>query len=163
MRPALIVPVAAVLLAVAGCSKTADTGKLEQSIEDEAERVFEGYDVSEADCPEDIEIEQGNDFDCTIGVAGVDVRVHVTQNDDDGNVTLDQLDAVIDVNKAEAVLADQIGQQAGVTIEVDCGGDDYLAVEVGGGFACEATDGADSRTVDVTVTDAAGNVEFELR
>jgi hypothetical protein len=86
-RPALAAVLAA-SLAVAACgTKTLDTGDLESQLTDQlsADAGVDPADVS-VSCPEDIEVEQGHEFDCTLTAPnGDEVQVAVTLTDDEGS------------------------------------------------------------------------------
>jgi hypothetical protein len=81
-----VVPLA---LAVAGCSKKIDTDKAEKSIKAGLEAKTGGaVDIASVACPNDVEVEKGKHFDCTVkGPNGRTATVTVVQTDDDGNVT----------------------------------------------------------------------------
>jgi Domain of unknown function (DUF4333) len=81
-----IVPVA---LAVAGCSKKIDTDKAERSIKAGLESKTGGrVSIASVTCPDDIDVEKGKRFDCTVkGTNGRTGTVTVVQTDNKGSVT----------------------------------------------------------------------------
>lgn len=78
---------AAACLALAGCGEeTLDTGQIEDEIAPSIEEQTGTRDVS-VECPDDIEAEEGGEFDCDVTArGGVEAAVTVTQEDDEGNV-----------------------------------------------------------------------------
>lgn len=73
--------------ALAGCGEsTLDTGKIESEIKPEVEDQTGTRDVA-VSCPDDVEAEEGAEFECDLTAAGgVKAKVAITQEDDDGNV-----------------------------------------------------------------------------
>jgi hypothetical protein len=74
-------------LALAACgARTIDSGELESQLQEQlsAEAGADPAEVS-VSCPEDIEAEEGREFDCTlVAPDGDEVRVEVTLTDDEG-------------------------------------------------------------------------------
>lgn len=149
---------------VAGCSSEIDDSKLEDGIMEQAEEAFEGYEIGEVDCPEDVKLEEGDRFDCELEIEDATVTIEVTQEDDEGSVSIEQVEAVIDVAKVVDVVTAGIAEQTGVEVSVDCGDDTIVAVEPGDDFECqaEAVDGSESATVNVHVVDVDGNIEWQI-
>ncbi len=76
-------------LAVAGCSRSLDTGGLEQDLTVELEREFDATGVT-VDCPDDVEVARGVTFRCEVtDPSGTTVAITVTQIDDSGRVSWD--------------------------------------------------------------------------
>lgn len=73
---------------LAACSPTLNTGKLEDEIKKTVEEQTD-IDVSSISCPSNVELAEGDTFDCEVK-ASDDTKssVTVTQKDDEGNVTL---------------------------------------------------------------------------
>ena len=84
-----LVVAAAVVLAFAACGddETLDVGRIEREVMPEIERQTGTQDVV-VDCPdEDVEIEEGAAFECDVSAeGGIEAKVKVTQEDDEGNV-----------------------------------------------------------------------------
>jgi hypothetical protein len=151
------------LLAVA-CSDEIDADKLEDSIRERAEEAFDGYEIGDVDCPEGIELVEGDVFDCDLEVEGETVTIEVTQEDDEGNVTIEQAQAVLDLDKVVEAVEAGILEQLGVTAEIDCGDDAVRVEDPGDTFECSAAaDDGSTGIVDVLVVDVDGNVEWQLR
>jgi hypothetical protein len=84
---AIVVPIA---LAVAGCSKKKiDTDKAERSIKAGLQSKSDGrVAIASVTCPDNVDIEKGKRFDCTVkGTNGRTATVTVVQTDDKGSVT----------------------------------------------------------------------------
>lgn len=89
MKASAFAMLAAVLaLAVAGCGTTTlDTGE----VEDEVTELAEDRDlqVDDVTCPDDIEAEEGDEFDCDVELeGGEEIEAQVTQRNDDGDVRI---------------------------------------------------------------------------
>ena len=84
-RARYLVVIAAV--ALAGCGEsTLDAGDIESEVTPQVEEQTGTKDVT-IDCPDDIEAEEGADFECDITAqGGVEAKLKVTQEDDEGNV-----------------------------------------------------------------------------
>lgn len=86
-RPLLCAVAVASTLAFAGCgTETIDNADLESKLADQlsADAGVNPDDVS-VSCPEDIEVEEGREFDCTLTAPnGDEVTVNVTLTNDDG-------------------------------------------------------------------------------
>lgn len=151
-------------LAGAACSNEIDDAELEKSITEKAEEAFDGYDLGEVDCPEGIELEAGDVFECTLEIEGETATIVVTQEDDEGNVTIEQAEAVLDVSTIVDEVASGILEQTGTEVTVDCGDGTVLVQEPGDSFECDATavDGSGTATVNVVVVDVEGNIEWEV-
>ena len=74
-------------LALAGCgSDTLDAGEVESEIVPMVEDQTGTRDV-EIECPDDVEAEEGAVFECDVTAeGGIEAKLKVTQEDDDGNV-----------------------------------------------------------------------------
>ena len=95
------------------------------------------------------------------GDAGV-VRATVTQTDDEGSLDVVPLDAVLadaDVAaQAKRSLADRFER----SFQVDCGKDPATVRTPGDTFTCTARDRWSRRTIEVTVQDANGTLQFTI-
>ncbi len=83
----IVAVLAVALLALSACSRTLDTEKLEEEI---TKGITDqtGQGVESIDCPDDVEVKEGNEFECAVTADdGTAATVTVTQDDDEGNVT----------------------------------------------------------------------------
>jgi hypothetical protein len=76
----------ALLPALAACSKTIDTASLEENIRSEL-TAQAGVTPTDVSCPDDVPVEAGATFECTVTAEdGSTATVTVTQTDDEGNL-----------------------------------------------------------------------------
>ncbi len=154
---------AALVVSVAGCdtSSVLDTEEAEKQIR---QHVASTYDARAQDvaCPER-PAKRGDVFECTARFEEQTMRFRVTQDDDEGNVTIDPPQAVIPTQAAENDIARVVREQVRTTATVDCGSQRLLVKDPGATFDCQAADpkGATHRVV-VTVKDTEGNVDYKL-
>jgi hypothetical protein len=152
-------------VALVGCSTTTtlDRDRLHAFIENEL-IDDEAVEVTDADCPEVEDPEVGQTFECTAQVEGQDVRIGVTVTDaEEGIVDIASLDAILVVSVLETSVADDLTEQLGFDVMVECSDEDYLVAAVASSLTCEASDGAgETANVAVTVEDSDGNVTFEI-
>lgn len=159
---ASLVALSATALLSAGCTQELDTAKGEQEIREYVESNYEQVQVQDAECPER-PAKKGDVFECTARFDGQVLRFKVTQEDDEGRVTIEPAQAVVDTDRVEADIARVIRQQAGVDATVDCGSQRLFVKDPGATFDCQAADarGATRRIV-VTVKDVQGNADYRL-
>lgn len=164
LRGVVAAAVALVLLGACSASVSVGTGsgqldtdKAEESIS----TLFEGVPVDSVTCP-DRDLKEGDVFECTAEVDGQAARVEVTQKDDEGNVHLEKVDAILDMTKAVAFIEAQVLESTGSAVEADCGAQTYLVREPGSEVPCEITPaaGGPSSGVILGVKDAAGTVNL---
>ncbi|MEX2196366.1 MAG: DUF4333 domain-containing protein [Thermoleophilaceae bacterium] len=89
MKASAFAVLAAVLaLGVAGCgSSTLDTAEIEDEVQELAED--RDLEVDGVTCPDDIEAEEGDEFDCEVEIeGGEEIDAEVTQRNDDGDVRI---------------------------------------------------------------------------
>ncbi len=87
-RARYFVVAVAASVALAGCGEsTLDADEIEDEITPQVEEQTATRDVA-IDCPDDVEAEEGGEFDCDLTAeGGIEAKVAVTQTDDEGNVT----------------------------------------------------------------------------
>ena len=154
------------LVLVGGCSfqascggKTLDSKRGEAMI---AGRFKDqtGLDVK-VTCPTGIKLEQGAGFDCALSHDGLPGKVHVTQSDDQGNVTFTLTEGYLQAAKVEAAIGAQLKAKTGAEVAIACG--DRVRASVPGTFRCtgQAPDGQ-PLAVEVTITDRLGSIDWKL-
>lgn len=142
-------------------AETLDAAELEATVAQELND--QGAPVEQVTCPER-ELREGDVFQCTAKLDGQELRIEMTQRDAEGNVDYGVLEALLETERVETVGADLIGQQAGTSLELDCGTNVWLVKRPGDTFECSATTSDGERLpVVVTVKDADGNVEFQVQ
>jgi len=94
-RPAGLLVIGTTAVALAGCSSTVDQDALESSMVEVANRTA---DVESASCPDDVNSEEGTEFECTvINSKGQEVPVTATiisEGDDDVQFEVQTVDGV---------------------------------------------------------------------
>jgi Domain of unknown function (DUF4333) len=86
MRARTIV-VACVLLAAVACTKTLDSGGLEDQIKTLMQQRG-GPSVDSVSCPDGVKVQAGSTFTCTASGEGTTWTIQVTQTDDSGHVSI---------------------------------------------------------------------------
>ena len=157
-RPAIVGAIAALVLGVGACSSTDE--QVSDEIAKHAKTQLELETEPKTECPDDAESGEGESFECTITIEGVDMPVQV-EFTDDTNFTFEPQGFVGDLDDAEAGLAGDIGEQVGAEVTVDCGDADLLVITLDGGATCTASDGETTVDVELTV-DEEGAVQFEI-
>jgi hypothetical protein len=164
---ALLLTCGATLMLV-GCSFSfggLDYDKLETQITDELNASYSSLDqkVSSVDCPEQSPTpEAGDTFECIAQVGDQAVRVDVTVDDEDYNVTYTTRDTLYELPMVATTLADEVSRQVGFPVTVDCG-EGLKSVEAGKTFDCAAADPEGTeRTVRVTVEPGDKGESWEL-
>lgn len=152
----------------AGCSRTEKAQTLDTP---GTERVIDKVigsrilpPVSEVRCPTDVERGVGKVFSCQAVLDGGngEVRLRVRQTDDQGKLDVELLDAVVDHTKVATDLHRTLVKQFHREFSVDCGTDTIVVTKPKATFTCTAKDSAATRTVTVTVTDAAGTTSYAI-
>jgi hypothetical protein len=173
MAPAMGLLAAGLL---AGCSGSVSVGgnnlddaKLEETIKADLAKAAGDSTAITVDCPADVAIKTGATSECTATIGSQTLVYKVEQTDDQGNVTYTRTEAVLDLDKAESVVAGQIAEQVGGEWTMDCkpaGAERLYVIAVDGTFNCDVSgtnkDGdAQTATVVLTVKDLDGNVSWE--
>lgn len=127
-------------LLASGCSSDAkelDLGKAESSIRTLSEQAYGGEAaVGGVNCPTRVPLSQGLVFTCTIAIDGQPLLIALRQKDDEGNVRIDQVQAVIFTEKAEAFVASYASEQGSPTSSVSCGEHTVATRTPGERFSC---------------------------
>ena len=151
--------VALVILAACSVSNQLDTSQGESEIKTFLEDKL-GIQAA-VSCP-DRELKQGDVFECTAELGdGQSLRMQLTQDDDEGNVSLKQAQAIIDVEQAVALIEQEVQSSANVTVTADCGTTKFLIKDPGTTFDCQVipTAGGPGGRAVVTVNDVDGAVD----
>jgi hypothetical protein len=114
-------------------------------------------------CPAPIHKRAGTVTACTAALAGTPVVITVTQLDDNGATSAALDKPVLDVEASAGVLAARFTKDLGVSTTVECEGPAVRVLVVGEVLRCTARDPSlRSRSLDVTVRDAAGTLDASL-
>jgi Domain of unknown function (DUF4333) len=155
----------AIGLGLAACgTPSLNMTKLEANIKTAATEAFAGRTVGSVTCPssKDIKVAAGVTFECQVTVDDATGAFLVTQDDAKGKVSYKQLDAFLDRVVVETKIGADISTQVDAQVTVSCGNAKVMTYAVGETFVCKATDGESTNDVKLTVTDAAGNVKWEV-
>lgn len=154
------------VLIVAACAeeRSLDPDRLEQFVESAVADGL-GIEPTAVDCPPVTGIENGTTFRCEVTLDGQILGMEGEVVDAvDGSVEVANVEAVLLVDLLEWVIADDVSQQLGEWIDVECADGEVIVAAVGSQLICTAVDAAGNEaTVTVEVDDAEGNVSYELR
>jgi len=116
-----------------------------------------------ASCPASVDIKKGGKFECTARFGpGVEAKLVIEQDDDEGNVTIKAITGIVPVKRIEAQIVEGIAKQRNVQVEVNCG-ERVRAATANAKFQCAAKDASgQTGKVDVTIKDSEGNVSWEV-
>ena len=129
-----------------------------ESVQQEIVRITQtavGVAPADVRCPDEIHAEAGGTFACTATVDGQPVTYGVRQDDDQGHLTI-TYDRLLKVAEVEGLIAQQVGTDVEVAVNVECPPADRTVIVNAPGtpIACtatNATDPSDSAAINVTV------------
>jgi len=85
-RTVRLMAAATLALATAACTKTLDSGGLESTLQEQLTRETAST-ITSVDCPDEIKVEAGGTFECTVTEeSGTTFTLSLTQTDDEGHV-----------------------------------------------------------------------------
>lgn len=150
------------LLGGCGSPKRLDVGVLERNLP--AQLVADHPEVvADVACPRPIKKEAGLVVSCTATLGGALVVITVTQLDANGAVRAALDTPLLDVTASAATLAARLTKDLGVATTIECAGPAVRVLVVGAVLQCTARDPSlRSRTLAVTVADAAGTLDVTL-
>jgi len=154
--------VAALALALAGCSKTLDVSEAEKTIATDYARQIPGADVRSVSCPDDVSADVGTKATCTMVLArDVRLKVALEVTGDDGKVrwttVSGTLPGALVEEKAKDALEGRVGRRPDV---VDCPA--RVNLKVGSTTRCTLTSGDQSYGATVTITDDSGGFDINV-
>ena len=164
---ALVVPI----LLLAGCSGSVTVGggpdmaELEEKLVEEQEKKSPDLAVGEATCPEEVDVEETETFECTVEIEGVEAPYEVTLTKDpdgeSGEFHFEAAKPIIDVSIVEDFIRSRLNEQS-AGAEVSCGDAAVLVTEVGATFDCTVSDDErGSETVVMVVKNIEDDVGFQ--
>jgi len=139
-----------------------------ESVQQEIVRITRtavGVVPADVTCPSEIHAQAGGTFACTATVDGQPVTYDVRQDDDQGHLTI-TYDRLLKVDEVQGVIAQQVGKDVDVAVNVECppAGRTVVVNAPGTPIACTATnadDPSDSAAITVTVA-ADGTPSYEF-
>ena len=143
-----------------GGTKVTDLSELEAKLVAMQEEKVPDLAVEGAQCPAEVNLEEGTTFECTVTIEGVDAPYAITPTKDDpeaevGSFHIEPAKAIINVS----IVTDFINTQTGAT-DAKCGNEKVLVSEVGGTFDCTVSVGGQTQDVEMIVKDLEGTVAF---
>ncbi|MDQ3914405.1 MAG: DUF4333 domain-containing protein [Actinomycetota bacterium] len=160
------------VLLLAGCSVDVSVGgggldlsEVEANLVAEQEEASPGLEVGGATCPEEVEVEEGTTFECTVEIEGVDAPYTVTLtnvDEDEESVDFNSKPAkpIIDVSLVTEFVRSRLNEQSRGA-DVDCGDAAVLVTEVGSTIECTVSDERGSETAVLVVKNVEGDVAFQ--
>jgi hypothetical protein len=170
-KPRIVLALIASLLALGACSASIEIGEetdlseLEAKMVEEQQKKTPDIEVGEATCPEDVDLEVGARFECTLTVGGVEAPYEVTMEEDDpdadvGSFHFEPAQPILDMQLVEDFVASRLNRRSqGATVE--CGTQRVVVAEVGDALECTVSKGDRSTTVKAYVKDKEGTVSFD--
>ena len=134
----------ALVIVVAACGggsdDSLDTARAERLIRQFAANEYaDDARIGAVECPSDVPLRRGDRFACTVVIGGQPLRVVVTQKDDQGQVAVQQAQAVLVTKVNEQVIADYAEQNDQPTRAVDCGDTPVVVRDRAGEVECRVT------------------------
>lgn len=146
----------AVAISLLGCKKSVDGKKMESVISDSLKT--RGIALKSVTCPASIEAKAGGTFDCQAETPdGVKVVFHVTQTDDQGNVTSKTDGALINTK----TVGDSLEPKLGKGSDVKCP-DKLVVLKKGDKVTCDLTFEGQPSQVDLVATNDNGDVDYTI-
>ena len=141
------------------CSTPSQIGELKTQIEDVLSSELPNIAVKDVNCGNpDPSLDPGNVFFCTAGVDGGRVRIEV-KIDADGIARYARINALVDLDRLELEIAEDLSFGIGIDVTVDCG-DGHRVQEQGSNFVCTVSASGETRGVRVTVEDVEANTTW---
>ncbi len=159
----LLAVVLGLSLTAAACGGSSPLDELRGQMSDVflAELDVELEDIT---CTEGAQIQPASTFQCTAAMANGEGRLRVgVLIDNDGAANFTQENAVVDLERVEETVTQEISAAIGAEIVVDCGEALVKAVEVAGTFPCTAIAfTGEERGVEITVEDLEPLYDWKL-
>lgn len=150
--------VAGATTALLGCKNNLDHTKLEASITEglKAKEVT----LTSLKCPSDQAIKAGEKFDCegVLPDGGGNVKFHVEQKDDQGNISWKLDGALVNQSKIGHMLETNLGKGSVVKCPSK-----VIVLKKGDKFTCDYTHDGETGKIDIVAKDDDGNVETSVR
>jgi uncharacterized protein DUF4333 len=145
----------------AGGNDVTDLSELEAKLVDLQEEKAPHLSVEGAECPEEVDLEQGTEFECIVTIEGVEAPYSITLTKDDpeadeGSFDIKPALAIIDVS----IVVDFIQGRAGDSADVECGTEAVIVGDVGDTFDCTVDAGGQQQTVEMIIKDLDGTVSI---
>ena len=144
------------IVAAAGCSgdgATFDVEALEVEIAANGSADLEGAVVGDAVCPDDVDVEVGGSFECTLTIDGQDVQFTVTRKSKRYSFRPTTRVSPLPVTDLEQAAAAFVLQNEGLDVAADCGSAErtYLLVSEKTATVCSVDYGGFARALEIEV------------
>lgn len=148
---------------------TLDDAKLERVIKADLVKGLGKSVPVTVSCQGNVPIRKGRKSTCSARIGTQTLMYNVKQTSNDGDVTYKRTKAVLDLRKAEKVIAKQVAEQVGGKWSLTCqpvGSQRFYVIGVRKSFKCpiKGTNGDGDKqrgTIKVTVTDLTGAVSWK--
>ena len=171
-RVALGAALVPLLLAVGACSgsvsvgtdKNYDADKVAEQVQQAQQKVTPDLDVTDATCPDDVDLKKGTDFECTVSIAGVEAPYTVTiteVGDSSAHYDIAPAKAIISVDAAVGFLQDQADQQGLTGVTIECGDAEIIVQDPQTTFPCTLTNGGQVQDIVLLIKDLDGTVSID--
>lgn len=127
------------LLSLTACSKSLDSEKIAQTIQQDVIKQG-GISLKSVICPRKIEPKANDSFECVGEMdTGYTFTIPVKQKDDQGSVTWDipNTKGMLNLAKFETTIQESVQSEIGSRPIIRCGGDGYKTVKPGQTFECK--------------------------
>lgn len=168
LAAAAIVPVLATLGACSGSVSAGgdeyDAQAVAQQVQDAQQKATPDLDVTDASCPDDVELAVGEEFECTVSIASVEApyTVSITDvGDSSAHYEIAPAKAILSVDAVVAFLRGEADAQGLTDAEIDCGQEEVLVADPQTTFDCTLTNGDASQVVTMVVDDLDGHVSLQ--
>jgi hypothetical protein len=156
MRHLWSLPLAALALALGGCTRTIDSEKAGRTIT-KAVSSRTGSKITKVDCPSGKTARKGDTFRCTVVAGdGGSGTVVVTETDDEGTVRVRV--PYRDSAATERAMATRLTRRGGRPVGVNC--PDLIPIRAGIRFTCTTMSDGRRGRITARQIDAAGKVRY---
>lgn len=166
MRSPSTLPAAGLLVALALAACSGSNGLDVEGARTQIGRSLRNaYDlpVSTVRCPDDVELQKGSRFRCTVRIGGRPLGVTVTQRSADGDLRVVPDAAVLRTPRVEADAARRMASQFDrPSVTVECGPPAVRVLAPRSTFTCTASDGTDRQVLTIRVRDVNGSLTYTL-
>lgn len=174
MRLTLLAAAGAGAMTLSSCSGSVQVGnptpptsynetRLLQEIGDRVQELAGGTKPAIA-CPDGPPAAVGSSVICTVTWGSQVLQVEVT-GEEGGNVNLEQIQAILDLDKLQTGVAQGMDEQLGGSWVISCAPKGSARIYVGApgtSLTCQAGNGTEQSDIKVTIKDLDGNVSWAL-
>ena len=121
-----------------------------------------GVPIDSVKCPENANLKTGGTFECQAKAQGIDFRIQVKMENDQGKFD-SRTSGLLILTKIEELLKKSIKEKANIDVTADCGNKKLRAAKSGDTFKCQVKDTTgQSKDATVTVKDENGNISVKI-